>query len=88
MRQFVTNAALQYCKSRLFATPRSFDLPMSKQLALSSAFSIFAMAAFALHAGASDGRDSAQRITGAPIEIEAPAMLQLTASPSLLSLSN
>ena len=61
---------------------------MSKQLAISSAFSIFAMAAFALHAGASGTSAPVQSVTGASIEIETPALLQLSASPSLLSLSN
>ena len=60
---------------------------MSKQLAISSAFSVFAMAAFALFA--TPGGDGAraqlapETITGTSIAIEAPAILQLPATPSL-----
>ena len=66
---------------------------VSKQLALSAAFSIFAMAAFMLSMTPSaleaDGsvRDAAtlsQSVAGAPIEIEAPAgLLQLPKIPAL-----
>ncbi|KPL68522.1 hypothetical protein SZ64_10650 [Erythrobacter sp. SG61-1L] len=66
---------------------------MSKQLALSAAFSIFAMAAFALcttpsafdaDAGALGAIAVRESIAGAPIEIEAPAnLLQLPEIPAL-----
>ncbi|MCB5425903.1 hypothetical protein H0274_11585 [Altererythrobacter sp. CC-YST694] len=66
---------------------------MSKQLALSAAFSIFAMAAFVLSTTPSaleaDGalRNSValpQSVAGAPIEIEAPAgLFQLPKIPAL-----
>lgn len=64
---------------------------MSKQLAISSAFSVLATAALALFATA--GGDDAhaafnpEKITGTSIEIEAPAVFklpaQLPAAPSL-----
>ena len=62
---------------------------MSKQLAISSAFSIFATAAVALFA-TSDGVDvQSHMIAGAPIEIKAPAELpQLPEFPALPLLSN
>lgn len=62
---------------------------MSKQLAISSAFSIFATAAVALFA-ASGGTDAqSHMLAGAPIEIKAPAELpQLPELPALLNLSN
>lgn len=66
---------------------------MSKQLALSAAFSIFAMAAFMLSmtpsaleadGGARDSLALPQSVAGAPIEIEAPAALfQLPKIPAL-----
>lgn len=64
---------------------------MSKQLAISSAFSVLATAALALFASA-EGDDprvqfDAQKITGTSIEVEAPAIFklpaQLPAAPSL-----
>lgn len=57
---------------------------MSKQLAISAAFSVFTMAAFALFATAggtagqivpAPGSSWAEEIAGAPIAIEAPANL-------------
>mgnify|MGYP006870681020 CR=1 FL=1 len=59
---------------------------MSRQLAISSAFSVFAMAAFALFATMGEAprqADIARNATGAPIEIEAPADLQLPDLPAL-----
>jgi len=61
---------------------------MSKQLAVSSAFSVFAMAAFALFAAAGGARTDSQSIAGTPIMIEAPALPQLPAMPALPFLSN
>ena len=61
---------------------------MSKQLAISAAFSVFAMAAFALFATVGDsqrltGAEVAGNGTGAPIRIEAPADLQLPDLPAM-----
>jgi len=61
---------------------------MSKQLAISSAFSIFAMAAFALFARADDSRMSGstigQAFVGAPTEIDRPgSWLQPPGLPAL-----
>ena len=58
--------------------------PMSKQLALSSAFAVFAMAAFALSAtpDASHGRDSGWLAGG----VEAGASVELPALPRLFDL--
>ncbi len=61
---------------------------MSKQLAISSAFSIFAMAAFALFARADDSRMSGggigQAFAAAPTEIDVPAgWLQPPGLPAL-----
>ena len=54
--------------------------PMSKQLAISSAFSIFAMAAFVLFAV------PAQKETGPEAFASAPALLQVHADLPLLNL--
>ena len=58
--------------------------PMSKQLALSSAFAVFAMVAFALSAtpDASRGRDADWLAGG----VEAGASIELPALPRLLDL--
>ncbi|WP_336980968.1 hypothetical protein [Altererythrobacter fulvus] len=66
---------------------------MSKQLAISAAFSIFAMAAYALcatpsafdaDAGGLAALSVREGIAGAPIEIEAPAnLLRLPELPAL-----
>lgn len=61
---------------------------MSPQLKISSVFSVLAMAAFALHASAGGADAPAPSIMGAPIEIEAPTMLQLPDAPALLSLAD
>lgn len=58
---------------------------MSKQLALSAAFSVFAMAAFALFATTGDSQrltGVAENLAGAPIQIEAPADLPLPDLPA------
>jgi len=47
---------------------------MSKQLAVSAAFSVFAMAAFALFATPDHARMSAQKVTGANAYASAPAL--------------
>ena len=46
---------------------------MSKQLAISAAFSVFAMAAFTLFATSGDMASARNGMTGAPISVEAPA---------------
>jgi len=59
---------------------------MSRQLAVSAAFSVFAMAAFALFASAGESPRqpaAAGIIAGAPIEIEAPIELTLPGLPAL-----
>ncbi len=92
-RQFVTIAALQNKNRELSAKARSYPFAVSKQLAISAAFSVFAMTAFVLFAtpsalGGQSGVPGAQgmveSIAGAPIEIEAPANLpQLPQLPKL-----
>ncbi len=47
---------------------------MSRQLAISASFSIFAMSAFALSYGAPDQLHSANIQTGAPAHATAPAL--------------
>jgi|GEM_PF-1260125 len=60
---------------------------MSKPLAISSAFSVLAMAAFALFVTPGDnslrGGALSRNVAGTPIEIEAPATLQLPGLPVL-----
>ncbi len=59
---------------------------MSKQLAISSAFSVFATAALALFAAAGGPPADHESMTGAPISIEAPALP--AAMPALPILSD
>lgn len=47
---------------------------MSKQLAISAAFSSLAMAAFALFASAGGAAHLRQGVASAPVRIEAPAL--------------
>jgi hypothetical protein len=62
---------------------------MSKRLAISSAFSVFATAALALFAAAGGPEAARQNIAGAPIEIKAPTELsQLPKLSALPFLSN
>jgi len=57
---------------------------MSRQLALSAAFSIFAMAAFAIFATVKDSGYAGEGASGAPMNVEAPVDLsRLPRLPSL-----
>ena len=56
---------------------------MSKQLAISAAFSTFAMAAFALLATPGAGIGALDRSAGAPNSLEAPAFAELPEAPAL-----
>ncbi len=63
---------------------------MSRQLAISAAFSVFAMSAFALFATAGESSHLAaspgdQNISGAPIKIETPEYLpKLSGLPAII----
>ena len=62
---------------------------MSKQLAISSAFSIFATAAVALFATSGGSDAQSNTLAGAAIEITAPAELpQMPELPALLRITN
>ena len=65
----LTFVALQYTRKRL-----SWRLIMSRQLAISAAFSIFAMAAFVLFAPALEQSAPLQMQTGAKVQTLAPAL--------------
>ena len=57
--------------------PSYLGQAMSKQLSIAAAFSVLAMALFALNHGANSAIGHSGTLTGAPIEIEAPALLNL-----------
>jgi hypothetical protein len=57
---------------------------MSRQFAISSAFSVFATAAVALFAAAGGSQAAHETVTGAPTFVEAPAQIsQLPKLPAL-----
>lgn len=56
---------------------------MSRQLRISSAFSIAAMAALALFAATGGPEAAREKLTGAPAYAEAPALMPQLAAPSL-----
>jgi hypothetical protein len=70
-RHFITIAALQYRKCTIYGRARRFAV--SKQLSLSAAFAVFAMAAFALSATPLPTRAGASE-AAAPALAHAPAL--------------
>jgi hypothetical protein len=79
----LTNAALQYLRHSLsnWLQIEPMDVSVSKQLALSAAFAVFAMAAFVLSATPDALHATASTQTGAKAQASAPALGHAVALP-------